>query len=109
MYVDVSQDNFMAAVFAAMDLFEQLNGLLDATKITKDKARIVSKTVPFSCQTTIERLSCSARPRFLTASRPQPITADGGGDSYDLESREDRVRIFEFCGVNKDGMPCKLH
>ena len=34
MYVDVSQDKFMAAVFAAMDLFGQLNGPLDATKIT---------------------------------------------------------------------------
>jgi len=37
MYVDFSHSNSMVAVFAAMGLFKQPNGPLDATKITEGR------------------------------------------------------------------------
>ena len=100
MYVDFSHDNLMVAVFAAMGLFKQPTRPLDATKITEDRTWIISKMVPFSGHMTVERLSCSPRPRSLVASRSQPVswwnrmTICGGANSYDRESREDYVRIF---------------
>ena len=121
MYVDFSHDNLMVAVFAAMGLFKQPSGPLDATKINEDRTWIISKMVPFSGQMTVERLFCSPRPRSFVASGYQPMswwnwtTTGGGANSYDHEPREGYVRIFvndarqplEFCGAGEDGM-CRL-
>lgn len=113
MYVDFSHDNLMVAVFAAIGLFNQTNGPLDTTKITKDRTWIISNMVPFSGQMTIERLSCSPL-------RPQPfrwrnqMTTDEE-TVYNHKVREEYVRIFVndarqslgFCGASEDGL-CKL-
>lgn len=120
MYVDFSHDNLMVAVFAAMGLFNQTNGPLDSTKITEDRTWIISNMVPFSGQMTIERLSCSARPRSPPLLRFQPVRrwswmAADEETVYDHEAREEYVRIFvndarqplEFCGASEDGL-CKL-
>jgi len=121
LYVDFSHDNLIVAVFAAMGLFNQTNGPLDTTKITKDRTWVTSKMVPFSGHMTVERLSCSARPRSLAASRSQPMkwwnwmTEVQGADSYDNLAKEEYVRIFvddvrqplDFCGAGEGGM-CKL-
>jgi hypothetical protein len=119
MYVDFSHDNLMVAVFAAMGLFNQTNGPLDTTRITKGRTWIASRMVPFSGHMTVERLSCSAYSPSPAASRSRPMrwwnwmTGDEGVDDY--EDKEEYVRIFvndvrqplEFCGAGKDGM-CKL-
>lgn len=119
MYVDFSHDNLIVAVFAAMGLFNQTNGLLDPTRIVKDRTWIASKMVPFSGHMTVERLSCSAYPLSLAAPRSRPMKwwnwMSGGGADYDNEEKEEYVRIFvndarqplEFCGAGEDGM-CKL-
>lgn len=112
----------MVAVFGAIGLFRQTNGPLDATKITKRRTWITSKMVPFSGYMTVERLSCSARPRSLPPSRSRPInwwnwlTTDQW-TRYDHQeaNSEEYVRIFvsdvrqplDFCGAGEDGM-CKL-
>ena len=119
MYVDFSHDNLIVDVFAAMGLFNQTNGPLDTTRITKDRTWIASKMVPFSGHMTVERLSCSARSLSLAAARSRPMTwwnwMTGDGADNDREGKEEYVRIFvndarqplEFCGAGEDGM-CKL-
>lgn len=103
-YVDFSHDNLIVAVFAAMGLFNQTNGPLDTTKITKHRTWITSKMVPFSGHVTVERLFCSAySPRWWKWT------------TRDEEEKEEYVRIFvndarqplHFCGADGDGM-CKL-
>jgi len=121
-YVDFSHDNLIVAVFAAMGLFNQTNGPLDATSIDKDRTWITSKMVPFSGYMTVEKLSCSPLLPSLAASRSRPIRwwnwvigGDEGANSYDHEHKEEYVRIFVddarqplgFCGAGDDGM-CKL-
>ena len=120
LYVDFSHDNLMVAVFTAIGLFNQTNGPLDPTKITKDRTWIISEIVPFSGHMTVERLSCSVPPQPLAASRSQPMkwwnwmTTNEGAD-YERQEKEEYVRIFvndvrqplHFCGAGEDGM-CKL-
>ena len=119
MYVDFSHDNLIVSVFAAMGLFNQTNGPLDTTKITKDRTWVTSEMMPFSGRMTIERLSCSPYLQSLVTSRSRPMrwwnwmTSDW--DNYGREDKEEYVRIFvndarqplEFCGAGEDGM-CRL-
>lgn len=117
LYVDFSHDNLMVAVFAAIGLFNQTNGPLDTTKITKDRTWIISEMVPFSGHMIVERLSCPARPQSLVApTRSRPISWwKWMTTGYDRQPQEEYVRIFvndviqplEFCGAGEDGM-CKL-
>jgi hypothetical protein len=120
MYVDFSHDNLMVAVFAAMGLFNQTNGPLDTTKITKDRTWIASKLVPFSGHMTVERISCSTHSPSFAASRSRPMRwwnfmTGVERTDYDYQGKEEYVRIFvndarqplEFCGAGEDGM-CKL-
>lgn len=110
----------MVAVFAAMGLFNQTNGPLDPTKITEDRTWILSKMVPFSGHMTVERVSCSPRPRSLAALKSRPMrwwnwitTVKWADDTPEPE--EEYVRIFvndarqplEFCGAGEDGM-CEI-
>lgn len=119
MYVDFSHDNLIIAVFTSMGLFNQTDGPLDTTKITKHRTWITSKMVPFSGHMTVERLSCTARPRH--SSRPstglrESVTRDEDGDDGDEEGEEgEYVRVFvndakqslRFCGADNSGM-CRL-
>ena len=113
MYVDFSHDNLIVAVFAAMRLFQQSNGPLDTTKVTKDRTWITSIMVPFSGHMTVERLSCSPRPQSLAPSSSRPTKWRNA--DYDHEAKEEYVRIFvndamqplDFCGAGEDGM-CKM-
>ena len=115
MYVDFSHDNLIVDVFAAMGLFNQTNGPLDTTKITKDRTWIASEMVPFSGHMTVERLSCTVRPLSLAATRSRPMKWWSWMAGDDREDKEEYVRIFvndarqplEFCGAGEDDM-CKL-
>ena len=109
-----------------MGLFNQTDGPLDTTKITKDRTWITSKMVPFSGHMTVERLSCPAY-SSLGTSRTIWWTARRGEDDKGRNEDEDKdededggkkeeyVRIFvndarqalHFCGAGGDGM-CKL-
>ena len=117
-YVDFSHDNLIIAVFSAMGLFNQTDGPLDTTKITKDRTWITSKMVPFSGHMTVERLSCSARSPLGAPRSIWWMARRGGEDERRDEDEGEKgeyVRIFvndarqplHFCGAGGDGM-CKL-
>ena len=121
MYVDFSHGSLMISVFAAMGLFNQTNGPLDATQPNRDRTWVISKMMPFSGHMTVERLSCSALPPPLAASGSRPVRwwnwmmVDQEADHGSGAEVEEYVRIFvndakqplEFCGADEDGM-CKL-
>lgn len=103
-----------------MGLFNQTGGLLDTTKITKQRTWITSKMVPFSGHMTVEKLFCpsqSARNPSRSSSKRwwKWMPRDGDGEGDDQEEREEYVRVFvndarqplHFCGADGDGM-CKL-
>jgi len=88
MYVNFSHDNRIVDVFAATGLFNQTNGPLDTARIAKDRTWIASKMVPFSGHLTVKKLSCSARPLSLAATRSRPMRWWNwmtGGDREDKE------------------------
>jgi len=121
MYVDFSHDNLIVAVFAAMGLFNQTDGPLDTTRVTKHRTWIASKMVPFSGHMTVEKLSCSSYSPSLATPKSRPMrwwnwmSGYEAADLVDREDKEEYVRIFvndvrqplEFCGAGEDGM-CKL-
>jgi len=117
-YVDFSHDNLIIAVVSAMGLFNQTDGLLDTTKITKDRTWITSDMVPFSGHMTVERLSCHSSSSLGTSRSIRRTARRGGYDKRrdeDQEEKEEYVRIFvndarqplQFCGAGGDGM-CKM-
>jgi len=115
MYVDFSHDNLIDDVFTAMDLFNQTDGPLDTTKITKGRTWIVPEMVPFSGHMNVEKLSCPARPLSLVATRSRPMRWWNWVTEDDREDKDEYVGIFvndarqpsEFCGAGKDDI-CRL-
>jgi len=113
--VDFLHDNLIVDDFAAAVLFNQTNGPLDTTKITKGRTWIASEMVPFSGHMIVEKLSCSARPLSLVATRSRPMRWWNWTTGDDREDEEECVRMFvndarqplEFCGADEDDM-CKL-
>jgi hypothetical protein len=109
-YVDFSHDNLIVAVLTSMGLFNQTDGPLDTTKITKHRTWITSEMVPFSGHMTVEKLSCTARHSSRPFGPRESVTRSEGD-----EGEEEYVRIFvndakqplHFCGADSGGM-CRL-
>ena len=114
-FVSFLGDSLIVGDFAAVGLFNQTNGPLDTTNITKDRTWIASEMVPLSGHMIVKKLSCSARPLSLASTRSWPMRWWNWVAEGNHEGKEEYVRILvndarrpvEFYGADEDNM-CKL-
>ncbi|KAJ3570641.1 hypothetical protein NP233_g4262 [Leucocoprinus birnbaumii] len=102
-YVDMSHDNLMVAVFSAMGLVNfnghKAGGKLEPTKRDESRDFVVSRIVPFSGRMVVERMDCE----FPGDARD--VVED---KTYVRILLNDAVQTLDFCeGVRGDGL-CPL-
>ncbi|KAF5363806.1 hypothetical protein D9756_000049 [Leucocoprinus leucothites] len=120
-YVDLSHDNLMVAVFSAMGLFNNnehmKGGMLDPARRDDSRDWVISRIVPFSGRMVVERMECDLRQagqRTMGHGDPRSRIernrrGQNGEDTvYVRVLVNDAVQNLEFCeGVDRDGL-CPL-